>query len=78
MTAVIWKTLSFSNISGFSSKKNNDGTYLIKVDNTVELNKLIDLIRSNEKFIKEIIPSKSSLEETFIELINESNKENRQ
>ena len=62
----------------FQVEKNNDGSYSVKVNNTFELNKAIDMIRSKEKIIKEIVPLKFSLEETFIEIINESNKEGQQ
>ncbi len=70
--------ISFENISGFSIKKNKDGSYSAKVNDTLVLNKAIDIIRSKEKIIKEIVPLKFSLEETFIEIINESNKEGQQ
>ncbi len=62
----------------FSIKKNKDGSYSAKANSTYELNKAIDIIRSKEKIIKEIVPLKFSLEETFIEIINESNKEGQQ
>ncbi len=69
------ENISFESINGFSINKNNDGSYSAKVNDTLGLNKAIDIIRSNDKIIKEIVPMKFSLEETFIEIINESNKE---
>jgi hypothetical protein len=42
----------------------------------MELNKLIDALRVQDASIKEIIQKKSSLEEMFINLINEADKKN--
>lgn len=53
--------------------KKND-SYLIKVSDVSELNKIIDTLRNNSVTIKEIIQQKNTLEEMFISLINESEK----
>ncbi len=67
-------SISFSEISGFSSKKISEGAYSIRMNDANDLNKVIDLIRSNHITIKEMVPLKTSLEDIFISLINESNK----
>jgi ABC-2 type transport system ATP-binding protein len=54
--------------------KISDGSYSVKVADTNELNKIIDQLRSRSILIKEILPMKTTLEEMFISLINESEK----
>jgi ABC-2 type transport system ATP-binding protein len=54
--------------------KQPDGSYLVKVTDINELNKIIDNIRSKGILLKEIVPLKNTLEEMFISLINESEK----
>lgn len=44
----------------------------IKVNDSGELNKFIDLFRSNDLLINSILPQKESLESIFIDLINKS------
>jgi len=58
--------------SGFT--KQPDGSFLVKVSDINELNKIIDNIRSKGILLKEVVPLKSTLEEMFISLINESEK----
>ena len=58
--------------SGFT--KQSDGSFLVKVSDINELNKIIDNIRSKGILLKEVVPLKSTLEEMFISLINESEK----
>jgi len=58
--------------SGFT--KQSDGSFLVKVSDINELNKIIDNIRSEGILLKEVVPLKSTLEEMFISLINESEK----
>ena len=55
-----------------STTKQTDGSYLVKVSDINELNKIIDNIRGKGILLKEIVPLKSTLEEMFISLINES------
>jgi ABC-type multidrug transport system ATPase subunit len=50
--------------------------YAVLVSDTSELNRLIDTLRAKNISIKEIIQKKSSLEEMFINLINESDQKN--
>jgi ABC-2 type transport system ATP-binding protein len=54
--------------------KQPDGSYIVKVRDTAELNRIIDNVRSKGALLKEIVPLKSTLEEMFISLINESEK----
>lgn len=57
-----------------SYTKQPDGSYIVKVRDTAELNRIIDNVRSKGVLLKEIVPLKSTLEEMFISLINESEK----
>ncbi len=50
------------------------GNYSVKVADTNELNFAIDQLRSKGILLKEILPMKNTLEEMFISLINESEK----
>lgn len=59
---------------GNSFTKISDGSYSVKVADINELNKIIDDLRNRSILIKEILPMKSTLEEMFISLINESEK----
>jgi ABC-2 type transport system ATP-binding protein len=54
--------------------KISDGSYSVKVGDINELNKIIDQLRSKSVLIREILPMKNTLEEMFISLINESEK----
>lgn len=51
------------------------GRYAVNVGNADELNAVIDKLRSNGILIQEIIKHKNTLEEMFISLIEESEKE---
>ncbi len=62
---------------GNAFSKQPDGSYLVKVTDINELNKIIDNIRSKGILLKEIVPLKNTLEEMFISLINESEKSNK-
>jgi ABC-2 type transport system ATP-binding protein len=55
--------------------QNSDGSFIVKVDNVKSLNLLIDSMRKDGVLILEIELQKSTLEEMFISLINESDKE---
>jgi ABC-2 type transport system ATP-binding protein len=65
--AGLQKEVSFSKIKS--------GSYTVKVADIKELNRVIDYVRNKGILIKEIIPLKSTLEEMFISLIQESEKE---
>lgn len=54
--------------------KQTDGSYVVKVADINELNKIIDNIRGKGILLREVVPLKSTLEEMFISLINESEK----
>lgn len=49
-----------------------DNSININVNDTTELNRFIDLFRSNNLLISSILPQKESLESIFIDLINKS------
>ena len=55
-----------------NATKQSDNSYVIKVADIAELNRIIDNIRSKGILLKEIVSLKSTLEEMFISLINES------
>jgi hypothetical protein len=61
-------------LNGINISKISEGSYSAKVLNINELNRLIDILRSNNILLKEIIPQKNTLEEMFISLIKESEK----
>ncbi|MCL5030267.1 MAG: ABC transporter ATP-binding protein [Bacteroidetes bacterium] len=61
-----------------SFAKMNQDYYSFKVENTQELNKILDLLRTNGIVIKEMLQQKNSLEEIFISLIKEADKEKAQ
>jgi ABC-2 type transport system ATP-binding protein len=55
--------------------KNSDGSLSVKVDDVRSLNMLVDSLRKDGILIQEIELQKSTLEEMFISLINEADKE---
>jgi len=59
---------------GNSFTRISDGSYSVKVSDIAELNHIIDSLRSKNVLLKEILPLKNTLEEMFISLINESEK----
>jgi ABC-2 type transport system ATP-binding protein len=62
-------------ISGIHGlKKNKENNYILNVADLSELNKTIDSIRNRNILIKEIVPQKNTLEEMFINLIQEADK----
>ena len=63
--------------SFFLWKKDKDEYYTLKVSGLQELNSVIDALRNRSILIKEIIPQKNTLEEMFISLIQEANKEEK-
>jgi ABC-2 type transport system ATP-binding protein len=61
-------------LNGIAFIKLSNGTYSVKVADSVELNWLIDTLRNSNVILKEITPMKNTLEDMFISLINESEK----
>jgi ABC-2 type transport system ATP-binding protein len=66
-----------NNLSGYSVNKISNTEIEVVLENTASLNAVIDDLRNKKINIKSIIPVKSSLEETFISLINESESNNQ-
>src|ERR1035437_8281488 len=58
-------------------KKDRNEYYNLKVNGINELNGVIDSLRNRSILIKEIIPQKNTLEEMFISLIQEADKEEK-
>jgi ABC-2 type transport system ATP-binding protein len=58
-------------------KKDKEQYYNLKVNGINELNVVIDSLRNKGVLIKEIIPQKNTLEEMFISLIQEADKEEK-
>lgn len=67
---------SLGEVNGKIITKLNEGRYSLRVSDTAELNKIIDGLRNKGILINEIIKHKNTLEEMFISLIQESDKEN--
>ncbi|MGA8263969.1 MAG: ABC transporter ATP-binding protein [Ignavibacteriaceae bacterium] len=65
-------------IENITATKLDDGRYSLKVANTEDLNKMIDQLRADGIMIYELIKHKNTLEEMFISLIEESEKEGKQ
>ena len=63
-------------LDGLNISKMQSGYYSLKVTDTSELNKILDVLRSNGVIIKEFSQQKNTLEEMFISLIEEAEKEN--
>jgi len=66
------------NIENVKATKLDDGRYSLKVASTEDLNKVIDRLRADGIMIYELIKHKNTLEEMFISLIEESEKEGKQ
>ncbi len=62
-------------LNGLNISRMQGGYYSLKVADTGELNKILDLLRSNGVIIKEFSQQKNTLEEMFISLIEEAEKE---
>ena len=67
---------SIDDINNKIITKLNEGRYSLRVSDTAELNRIIDGLRNKGIMINEIIKHKNTLEEMFISLIQESDKEN--
>lgn len=63
-----------NNLSQFTIGSISESGFEVKVHDEEELNKIIDRLRESGKLIKGIVPVKTSLEDMFISLINESDK----
>lgn len=61
-------------VENLSITKNNDDSYLVKVDDIRTMNMLVDKLRGDNILIKEIVLQKNTLEEMFISLINKEEK----
>lgn len=61
--------------SNYNLVRSSNGSIDANVKDIAELNALIDLFRSRNLLIKEVMPHKTSLEEMFISLITESDKQ---
>ena len=66
------------NLENVFATKLDDSRYSLKVANTVDLNKFIDKLRADGIMIYELVKHKNTLEEMFISLIEESEKEGKQ
>ena len=54
--------------------KNNDESFIVKVDNVNTMNLLIDRLRNDNIFLKEFVLQRGTLEEMFISLIEEEGR----
>ena len=68
--------LSTELLNGLNLAKMQDGYYSLRVADTQELNRILDLLRKNGVVIKEFSQQKNTLEDMFISLIQEAEKEN--
>ncbi|MFO7446412.1 MAG: hypothetical protein R6W90_08595, partial [Ignavibacteriaceae bacterium] len=57
---------------GISVSKSNNNSFSVKVKGVAELNTFIDILRNKGVLLREIIPQKNTLEEMFINLIQQS------
>lgn len=64
-----------ANLNRFLIKDIKEDGFTAKVDNTAALNNLIDLLRQNSIDITGVIPRKETLEDLFISVISESDKQ---
>lgn len=68
-----------SDIIDISSKyhleSQSENIFTAKLENSEQLNELIDALRKKKILIKSLLPQKNTLEDMFISLINESDKE---
>ena len=66
-----------SSLSGFQIIKSKENLFEVSVADARQLNLLIDTLRKENQNIKSIVPLKNSLEDIFISLINDSNKNSK-
>ena len=60
----------------YSLAKSNDGYYSLKITNSADLDKIVDELRAKGLTIVELVQQKDTLEDMFISLINQAEKEN--
>ncbi|NWF49219.1 MAG: ABC transporter ATP-binding protein [Ignavibacteriaceae bacterium] len=72
------QTITENLLAGQSITVLSDGAYSLKLNDLNELNSFIDQLRNNHIIITEVLPLKNTLEEMFISLIYESDKESVQ
>ena len=63
------------NYNGVNISALNDQSFAVKASDAVQLNSFIDYLRQNRVLISGIVKEKSTLEEMFISLIEESDRE---
>ncbi len=68
--------LSSEELVGVSYQSLHNGDYILKIDDKSALNKLLDILRNKGAVINEMTKQKNTLEDMFISLIQESEKEN--
>ena len=66
-----------STLSNFQIQKSKGNTFEALIADNDQLNNLIDKLRSENKTIKSMVPLKNSLEDIFISLIADSNKNSK-
>lgn len=71
----LFSVLSDDEKNTFAISTDNKGNYFLPVNELKDLNAFIDLLRSREILISEIVPMKHTLEDTFITLVEEADKE---
>ncbi|MBZ0200607.1 MAG: ABC transporter ATP-binding protein [Ignavibacteriaceae bacterium] len=69
--------ISSAGLSFHLKPQKSKDSFLLNVSNENELNEFIDFIRSRNILIKEVVKVKNSLEDMFINLINESEGEDK-
>ncbi|MBU1098270.1 MAG: ABC transporter ATP-binding protein [Bacteroidetes bacterium] len=70
------KNTELFNNNNYSLIESNGNKYTFKFDSSESLNTLIDEIRAKKLNLLSVIPKKHSLEEMFINLINDNEKQN--
>ncbi|MBN1302317.1 MAG: ABC transporter ATP-binding protein [Melioribacteraceae bacterium] len=70
--ALVMESINAINETGIIERHGNK--YTIKVATNEELNRIIDELRQNGYYFQSIVPKKHSLEEMFINLINDKEK----
>lgn len=62
----------------YSLNKTTDGYYSLKITNSSDLDRIVDELRAKGLTIRELVQQKDTLEDMFISLINQAEKENQQ
>jgi ABC-2 type transport system ATP-binding protein len=66
-----------SSLAGFQIINSKENLFEVSVADANQLNLLIDALRRESKIIKSVVPLKNTLEDIFISLINDSNKNSK-